>query len=72
MADIADMAQSREEAHRQRAIDAALKVMHGKTQQTRDGRVICEDCGEFIPARRLRAIPRATRCVACQAEMEGD
>jgi RNA polymerase-binding transcription factor DksA len=30
---------------------------------------ICEGCGSVIPAPRLRAFPRATRCIACkQAE----
>ena len=27
---------------------------------------ICEDCGTPIPAKRLRIIPHATRCVACE------
>lgn len=26
----------------------------------------CEDCGKPIPAKRLKAYPAATRCVACQ------
>lgn len=28
---------------------------------------ICQDCGEAIPEGRLRAVPDAVRCVACQS-----
>jgi len=31
---------------------------------------ICQDCGEPIAEARLRALPFATRCVACQAQSE--
>ena len=31
---------------------------------------ICLDCGEPIPEARRRAVPEATRCVACQTELE--
>lgn len=34
------------------------------------GRRICIDCGERISLRRLRAVPKAVRCTACQAEAE--
>jgi hypothetical protein len=30
----------------------------------------CEDCGEEIGTRRLRAMPRATLCLACQRAAE--
>ena len=32
---------------------------------------LCEDCGDQIAPKRLKALPFATRCVACQAAMEG-
>ena len=32
---------------------------------------ICEECGEPIAKARLRAMPFATRCVPCQAALEG-
>lgn len=32
---------------------------------------ICRDCGEAIAPARLKVMPFATRCVACQAEQEG-
>ncbi|MGH7392459.1 MAG: TraR/DksA family transcriptional regulator [Candidatus Rokuibacteriota bacterium] len=31
----------------------------------------CRDCGGAIPEARLKVMPFATRCVACQAEAEG-
>ncbi|MBI2204436.1 MAG: TraR/DksA family transcriptional regulator [Candidatus Rokubacteria bacterium] len=31
----------------------------------------CEDCGEEISAKRLKALPFAMRCIACQSSMEG-
>ena len=30
----------------------------------------CEDCGEQIPAERLKFRPEATRCVACQSRWD--
>jgi DnaK suppressor protein len=30
---------------------------------------VCVDCERTIPGRRLKAIPWATRCVACQEEL---
>lgn len=30
---------------------------------------ICADCGESIPEGRLRALPDAERCVACQSKV---
>jgi RNA polymerase-binding protein DksA len=31
----------------------------------------CRECGEEIPKARLKVMPFATRCVACQAQSEG-
>ena len=31
---------------------------------------MCEDCGEAIAPKRLKALPFATRCVECQAATE--
>jgi DnaK suppressor protein len=32
---------------------------------------ICRECGEPIAKARLKVMPFATRCVACQAQLEG-
>ena len=31
---------------------------------------VCEDCGEKIDPKRLRALPQARRCVSCQLTFE--
>lgn len=31
---------------------------------------VCRDCGEAIPPARLKVLPFAIRCVACQASLE--
>jgi len=33
---------------------------------------VCEWCGEPIAAKRIEAVPWATRCVACQAQAEAE
>lgn len=45
-------------------IDTALAKLDNGTYGT------CEDCGRRIPLARLRAIPWASRCVACQEDIE--
>lgn len=32
--------------------------------------MICIDCGGKVPAKRLAAMPDATRCVPCQEEVD--
>jgi DnaK suppressor protein len=32
---------------------------------------ICRECGQAIAKARLKVMPFATRCVACQARLEG-
>jgi DnaK suppressor protein len=32
---------------------------------------VCRDCDDAIAPARLRALPFATRCVACQSRLEG-
>ncbi len=34
------------------------------------GPVFCSRCEERIPAKRLKAMPRATRCVPCQSRFD--
>ena len=48
----------------QKAIQAAL----GRIESGQYGR--CEECDEPIVMRRLKALPWASRCVACQEESE--
>jgi DnaK suppressor protein len=47
-----------------RDIDEALeRLRHGDYG-------LCVDCGALIPAKRLRAVPTARRCLNCQARCE--
>jgi DnaK suppressor protein len=48
-----------------------LKEVNRALEEMDAGRYgICQDCGEAIAEARLRALPFATRCLACQAELE--
>lgn len=60
--DDADYAQERMQEGINESIDIARERTAGAG--TLDG--ICEDCGEYIPAVRIMAVPWATRCVFCQ------
>src|SRR5262249_5559243 len=42
-----------------------------KLDQSPDDAGTCEDCGENIPWGRLKAMPYAELCVACQAKRDG-
>lgn len=67
MADIFDKAQENDALFRENALKKHFQSrrahLHGS-----DG--ICSDCGEPIPAKRLKANPQATRCVECQVLAE--
>lgn len=53
--------------HRARMLeDVASAIEH--IEQGQYGR--CRDCGDAIPSRRLKILPTATRCVACQTAWE--
>jgi DnaK suppressor protein len=48
-------------------IDRAL----AKLRDDPDDFGLCEDCGEDLPAGRLKAMPYAELCVECQAKHDG-
>lgn len=65
----------RSDAHVQGDMDFALLQMRAETLTRVDGALLrleagtygfCLGCGGEIPARRLRALPFAARCQACQ------
>lgn len=59
-----DLAEAGRDIAELRAIDAALDAIG-------DGSYgMCADCGEEIPAARLKAQPLAVRCVACEEKAE--
>lgn len=46
------------------------EVSHALERMDAGGYGVCRDCGAPIPEARLRVLPFATRCVACQARAE--
>lgn len=49
-----------------------LQQVNSALEAIESGRYgLCRDCGEAIAPARLRVLPFATRCVACQANLEG-
>lgn len=79
MADIFDRAQEINELFRENALNnqrakaARLGIAPYKKHVGIVPRTIrkdCSDCGEPIPAKRLKANPQATRCVECQEKYE--
>ncbi|GAB4197823.1 MAG: hypothetical protein OHK0024_36760 [Thalassobaculales bacterium] len=65
MADDGDRAAALAQEQRDDGIAAARRALEGR------GQSVCEDCGRIIPPARRRALPAATRCLACQALREG-
>ncbi len=59
----------------QEQIDASVEdaVERARSALPRgESRAHCEECGAEIPPARRQAIPGVSRCVACQAEQDGD
>ena len=68
--DSAEQAQERENDEVVDAIGnetaASIRIIQAALERIEDGTYgSCEDCGEDIGAARLKAVPEATRCVAC-------
>lgn len=54
--------------HRARQLEEVTRAL----DEMKAGRYgICRECGEPIAKARLKVMPFATRCVACQARSEG-
>lgn len=68
--DAADEGQQAEALFLAGAIAAARAVAPAGEQVIVKGQVVCADCGQPIPARRLEVVPGAVRCRDCQAEAE--
>lgn len=71
--DEVDRSAAAEEFDRAAALARALGARpRGEQQRDTQGIIVCLDCGEPIPAARLRVLPNAVRCVECQAEHDGE
>lgn len=63
-----DVAQRLDAEHR----EAALKAHSEKSVDARtDDGTDCHDCGRSISPGRLKALPKARRCIDCQMKHEG-
>ena len=60
-----DQASEYAELHLQNAIRS-----HYEAVEPSDGNGICIDCGDPIPAARLKIDPGFRRCIACQTRQE--
>lgn len=66
MSDIADHAGELEEQQREQALRARSAVVVEMPRQNREGQRICLTCEDQLSPKRLKASPRAVRCVECQ------
>jgi phage/conjugal plasmid C-4 type zinc finger TraR family protein len=65
MADIIDAASEQETREREAAISAAVVELNYPAPEYEHGVAICVDCGEPIPAERIRAMPACGLCLGC-------
>ncbi len=72
MADNADIATTYQENMISDGIAAARRSLSADVEQLTDdaGNVICMQCEEQLPARRLELFPNSTLCVTCKEESE--
>jgi len=68
MADELDDLQRQAEDHRERSVECAAAI--ARAALAGPGREDCKDCGFEIPEERRKAMPSATRCIACQIKFE--
>ncbi|HEX4946740.1 MAG TPA: TraR/DksA family transcriptional regulator [Blastocatellia bacterium] len=74
-ADFAEQAVQRENDEVLDALDnsirAEIKQIETTLQRLEEGTYgVCESCGKRIPLKRLKALPHASRCVACAENVE--
>ncbi|OIO04242.1 MAG: hypothetical protein AUJ49_03265 [Desulfovibrionaceae bacterium CG1_02_65_16] len=71
MSDSIDSAQERAEDFLKWSLARAQNAEpDGPQERDAQGRVICAECGELMPAARLAAVPGVTLCVRCAEEAE--
>lgn len=70
--DIFDQATELERLDRESALMRAARGLYQEGPEWIDGEPCCRECGEPIPAERMRAIPGVGLCRACQEEWERD
>lgn len=66
MSDLADHAGELEEQQRTNALRVQSAVVVEMPRTNHEGKRVCLDCEERLSQKRLKAAPRAVRCVECQ------
>lgn len=51
-------------------IERAQRLADALERLSRGDYGICQECGEFIPSRRLQVLPEVSTCVRCQERLE--
>jgi phage/conjugal plasmid C-4 type zinc finger TraR family protein len=67
--DVIDRAQQHEENHRAAALANRVRSLESQIVDGK-GRVLCVDCRDPIPKKRLQIAPRPVRCIQCQTDYE--
>lgn len=70
MADVCDDSEKATLAFLNHALARATSTRAGRGPLWENGKPLCRDCGEEIPAARVEARPQAERCVECQEEAD--
>lgn len=65
-----DRAQAASDVYTEAAMKSHFAMSAAQHALQSAPRTACEDCGQLIPAGRMKAIPTATRCVPCQTKYE--
>ncbi|UZP67702.1 TraR/DksA C4-type zinc finger protein [Desulfovibrio mangrovi] len=68
MADIIDAASERETRERDAAISKAVIDLNYPAPEYENGEAVCVECGEPIPAERLKVAPACGLCLECAEE----
>lgn len=68
--DIFDQASELERLNREAALRRAQQGAYSDGPEWINGEPCCRECGEPIPAQRIKAIPGVGLCLPCQEEHE--
>jgi phage/conjugal plasmid C-4 type zinc finger TraR family protein len=69
--DIADRAQATVDKLHEDALARTVRAARGIPPAPGTPSIYCVDCDHEIPEARRRAKPGCTRCIECQADVEG-
>lgn len=65
-----DITSNRQMSELNMALQAISSQVENLNNTSTSNSPYCEDCGNLIPEKRLKAVPGTTRCVSCQEAFE--